>query len=91
LVPDMVSSKSFLTKIFVTIILPKCELIGANSRASVLFLPPQEEIEKSNWWFYADYFSTFFDAPKIAKKSGFILYCEFWFLWERGAESLLVT
>jgi hypothetical protein len=48
LVPDMVSSKSFLTKIFVTTILPKCELMGANSRTSVLFLPPQEEIEKSN-------------------------------------------
>ncbi len=48
LVPAMVSSKSFLTKIFVTIILPKCELMGANSRTTVLFLPPQEEIEKSN-------------------------------------------
>ncbi len=68
------------------IILPKCELMGANSRTSVLFLPLQEEIGKSNWWFYAHYFSTFVDAPKIAKKSGFILYCDFWFLWERGAD-----
>jgi hypothetical protein len=88
LVPDMVSSKSFLTKIFVTTILPTCELMGANSRTSVLFLPPQEEIEKSNWCFYAHDFSTFFDAPKIAKKSGFILYYDFWFLCERGVESL---
>ncbi len=86
LVPDMVSSKSFLTKIFVTTILPKCELMGANSRTSVLFLPPQEEIEKSSWWFYAHEFSTSFDAPKMAKKSRFILYYDFLFLCERGAK-----